>query len=170
MLDIFRRLFAPRCHCKDQRPPPNILELVHQYHTTAHYTLRQLREITTKLENIMSAQSELTAKVKSVSAQLDKISAESTKTLAKVTELQAVIDAGPGVTPELQAAVDALADQAQALDDLTPDIVVEPAPGGAMTSPGPSAPSTPATGTAPTSTEPTTPPADEAAENDAAKS
>ncbi len=86
-----------------------------------------LRDINHKLDIIMSNQADLAVKVKAITTQLNKISQESTRTLQEVERLKAVLAEQENVTPELQAAVDALAEQVQAVDDLTPD-VVEPTP------------------------------------------
>lgn len=84
--------------------------------------LRLLRTLKYNTHTIMDSQVQLTEKLTKVSTQMDKISAESTKNLQAIQDLQAVIDAGAQVSPELQAAVDKVTTQAQALDDLTPDL------------------------------------------------
>jgi hypothetical protein len=76
----------------------------------------------------MSAQSELATQIRTVTTQLNKISLESSATLQKVEDLKAIIAQQENVSPELQEAVDALAAQAQVVDDLTPDVVAPPAP------------------------------------------
>lgn len=69
----------------------------------------------------MATQKEVADQLKDVTAKLSKIGTETGTLLTKIEELKAVIEAGGNVTPELQAAVDALAAQAQVVDDLVPD-------------------------------------------------
>lgn len=83
---------------------------------------KTLRELNLKLDIIMATQIELTAKINAATTQLQKISVESSATIAELKRVQDLLEQQSNVSPELQAAVDRLADQIQAVDDLTPDI------------------------------------------------
>lgn len=81
--------------------------------------------LNSKLEKIMATQAELITQINNINQQLTKVGQETSTLLTKIDELKQVIAAGP-VSPELQAAVDALAHQAQVIDDLVPDTVPTP--------------------------------------------
>lgn len=88
-----------------------------------------LKLILEKTETIMATQAEATAKLQEVLAQQQKTAGEigvvqtEVNTLKQTIEdLKAVIAAGNDqVSPELQAAIDAVAAQAQVVDDQIPD-------------------------------------------------
>jgi len=84
-------------------------------------------------KRIMATQAELVAKLNATLEQQKKSAVEIQAVQAsvddlkkKIADLQAIIDAGGTVTPELVDAVNAVANQAQVVDDLIPD--APPAP------------------------------------------
>lgn len=103
---------------------------IHVYHHFGEDThAHSLKLILEKLETIMATQAEATAKLNEVLAQQQKTAGEITVVQTEVNtlkqtivDLQAVIAAGNDqVSPELQAAIDAVAAQAQVVDDQIPD-------------------------------------------------
>lgn len=71
-----------------------------------------------RVESIMATQAELVEQVKAIGDKLTKIGGETSTLLTKVEELKAL---ALNASPELQAAVEAVAAQAQVVDDLVPD-------------------------------------------------
>lgn len=71
---------------------------------------------------IMATQAELAADLRAVTAQIRKIGTETAATLQKVIDLEAVIAAGAPVSEEVLTALAELKTQAQATDDLIPDV------------------------------------------------
>lgn len=74
------------------------------------------------VQTIMVTQAELAQSLNDLTAQVAKIGVETSATLQKVKDLEAAIAAGGGTTPEVDAALAALKTQAQATDDLVPDV------------------------------------------------
>lgn len=83
------------------------------------YLLTQILE---GVRTIMATQAELAQALNDLTAQVAKIGTETSATLQKVTELEAALAAAGGTTPEVDAALAALKTQAQATDDLVPDV------------------------------------------------
>ena len=77
---------------------------------------------------IVMTQTEEAQALRDLTAQLKKIGEETSKTLAKVTELEGIIAAGGDVSPDVVQALSDLKIQAQATDDLVPDVTPTPTP------------------------------------------
>jgi len=80
--------------------------------------LATLDALCERMETIVATQKEMADQLKAVGDKLTKIGAEISTLQTKVEELKA---AAENASPELQAAVEAVAQQAQVLDDLNPD-------------------------------------------------
>lgn len=72
-------------------------------------------------------QAELVTELNNLRDQLKKIGDETGATLKKIADLEAALAAGGPLTQEVQDALEALKTQAQATDDLVPDVAA-PAP------------------------------------------
>lgn len=78
--------------------------------------------ILTKLDQIMTTQTEAAIELNAVAEQVTKIGSETSTLLVKIQELtQAIENAGQDITPEVQQALDAVKAQVQIVDDLVPD-------------------------------------------------
>lgn len=79
-----------------------------------------------KLNKIMATEQEVLADLAEVSTKLTKIGAETTITLQKVIDLEAIIAAEGNIPESIVTAVAELKVQAQAADDLVPDVTTPP--------------------------------------------
>ena len=99
------------CKCK-------VLEKLKRVEKRQKRILAALNAVFQQVENIMATQGELTAQVQAIGDKLTKIGSETSTLLTKIEELKVLAQ---NATPELQAAVEAVAQQAQVVDDLVPD-------------------------------------------------
>lgn len=96
----------------------------HSYHETNEL----LRELTGKVNHMAKNQAELAVELNALRDQLKKIGDETGATLKTVADLEAALAAGGPLTQEVQDALAALKTQAQATDDLVPDVAAPTAP------------------------------------------
>jgi len=76
-----------------------------------------------KVISIMTTQAEVISTIAAIGEKLAKIGSETTALKEQIQELQALLGDGSDASPELVAAVEALAAQAQVVDDLVQDAV-----------------------------------------------
>jgi len=113
-------------------PPIDIRLHTGQEHIFEHVLDRILDSLHSLKELVMTSTSEAIAKLDAVLAQqqktateIDGVQTEVTALKAQIADLQAVIAAGnDNVSPELSAKIDAIAAQAQVVDDKIPDVPV----------------------------------------------
>jgi len=87
------------------------------------FTQGDFSSILTKLDEIMTTQTEAAVEIAEVTAKVAKIGTETSTLLAKIQELiDQINNAGQDISPEVQQAITDLQAQAQIVDDLVPDV------------------------------------------------
>jgi len=87
------------------------------------FTQGDFSSILTKLDEIMTTQTEAAVEIAEVTAKVTKIGTETSTLLAKIQELiDQINNAGQDISPEVQQAITDLQAQAQIVDDLVPDV------------------------------------------------
>ena len=84
---------------------------------------RMFHSLQQKVIDIMTTQAEVVATIAAIGEKLAKIGTETVSLKEQIQELQALLGDGSDASPELVAAVEALAAQAQVVDDLVQDAV-----------------------------------------------
>lgn len=77
----------------------------------------------------MATQAQATEQLRRIQASLSKVGNETGKLLEKILELQAQMEAEGEISSELQEALDAVAEQAQKIDEMVPDAGAPADPG-----------------------------------------
>lgn len=118
--------FAPEWEHICRKHKPIFLRGLHKKLDLLHDLLERI--LTLEYIN-MATQAEAAQELRKANDSLTKIGGETTTLLEKVKALEDAAANAGNVGPELQAAIDAVVSQAQAVDDLVPDVIPAPAPG-----------------------------------------